>query len=310
MYDAVVIGGGIAGISAAVYAQRANLHFVLIEAFNLGGQLASISHIENYPGFTTVSGYDLMQALRSQIDHLKIPLLHKKAIGIEKKDGLFTVVLEDERVTAKAVIIATGAAPQKLGIEGEERFEGKGISYCAVCDGFFFKDKIVGVVGGGNTALEDALYLSGISAQVYLIHRRDQFRGFPSLAEQVAKTPNITVILNSVVQTYQGGDTLEGIGIKNVQSGSTRSLRLDGLFVAAGYAPKTAFLPSFIQKDEKGFIITGAQGAASCKGVFACGDCRKREVRQLITAASEGAVAALSAYEYLHPASERRVQSP
>jgi len=312
MYDVAIVGGGIAGISAAVYARRSNLHFVFIEALNLGGQLASISRIENYPGFIAVSGRDFMQALRSQVEHLKIPLLHKKAIGIEKNDNLLTVVLEDERMTVKAVILATGAAPQKLGIEGEGRFEGRGISYCAVCDGFFFKNKVVGVVGGGNTALEEALYLAGISAQVYLIHRRDQFRAFPSLAEAVAKTANITVLLDSVVQAYQGGDTLESIVIKNVQSGSTRSLRLNGLFVAAGYLPNTAFLPPFIQRDEKGFIVTDEQGMTSCRGVFACGDCRKRGVRQLITAASEGAVAALGAYQYLHPASGsgRQVQSP
>lgn len=302
MYEAAVIGGGIAGISAAVYAQRANLHFVLIETLNLGGQLSFIDRIENYPGLSAVSGYDFMQALRVQVEHLRIPLLHKKVVGIEKNGPLFTVIFEDGSITAKTVIIATGAAPQKLGIPGEERFEGKGISYCAVCDGFFFKDKIVGVVGGGNTALEDALYLAGIARNVYLIHRRDQFRGFPSLVEKVRNTPNITLVLSSVVQEYQGKDALASIVTKNVHNGKVNSLPVDGLFVAVGYMPKTGFLPSFIQRDEKGFIVTDEQGMTSCRGIFACGDCRKRRVKQLITAASEGAVAALSAYEYLHPA--------
>lgn len=299
MYELIIIGGGIAGISAAVYAQRAGLACMLLEAANLGGQLSYIDTVENYPGFVRVSGYDLAQSLSAQIDHLRIPVAYKKVNGITYTDAAFRVQTEREEFFSRTIIVATGAIPQKLGLNREEFYEGKGISYCAVCDGFFFKNKTVAVVGGGNTALEEALYLSSLAKKVYLVHRRDRFRGFPSLADKVKDFPAIEILFNSVVTAYQGETRLERVTLKDAVTGETRTVTVDGLFVAIGYAPKTDAVPASIQKDETGFIITDESYATSCPGAFACGDCRKRQVRQLVTAASEGAQAALSAYEYI-----------
>jgi len=300
MRDLVIIGGGIAGISAALYATRASLDFVLLEGLNLGGQLSFIEKVENYPALTALSGYEFIQSLCKQLEHFSVPVLNKKALTVQQQEpGSFLVRCTDEQFACRSVVVATGAAPQKLGVAEEGRFEGKGISYCAVCDGYFYKNKVVAVIGGGNTALEEALYLSRIAREVILVHRRDAFRGFPSLVQQVRKTTNISVRYNSIVHACQGQEALQAIVLADVKTGAQNTVPLSGMFVAIGYVPNTECVASLVTLDEKGFILTDDRLAASCPGVFACGDCRKRPVKQLITAAAEGASAALRAFEYL-----------
>lgn len=300
MRDVVIIGGGIAGISAALYATRASLDFVLLEGVNLGGQLSFIEKVENYPAMATMSGYEFIQSLCKQLEYFSVPVLSKKAESVQQqKDGSFLVQCSDEQISCRSVLISTGAVPQKLSLAEESRFEGKGISYCAVCDGYFYKNKIVAVVGGGNTALEEALYLSRIAREVIIVHRRDAFRGFPSLVQQIQKTSNISVRYNSVVHACHGQEVLQEVVVSDVKTGVKTSIPLSGMFVAIGYVPNTECVAFLVTRDEKGFIVTDERLAASCPGVFACGDCRQRPVKQLITAAAEGASAALRAYEYL-----------
>ena len=299
MRDIVVIGGGIAGVSAALYAARTNVSLLLVEGGNIGGQLSYIASVENYPGLPPVSGYDLIQNLNAHLNHFSIEVMSKKVTALRIQDDRFYVGLENGGIPCRSVIVATGARPQELGVPGETALTGKGISYCAVCDGFFFKQKTIAVVGGGNTALEEALYLARIAKKVFVIHRRDAFRGFPALAEKVRNTPNIEILWNTTVEECRGKDFLEEAVVKNTRTGIVSTVALQGLFIAVGYVPQTGFLPENVNRDGKGFIVTDGNYATSVAGIYACGDCRQRPLKQLITAAAEGAQAAMSAYAFL-----------
>ncbi|MFA7677508.1 MAG: FAD-dependent oxidoreductase [Candidatus Omnitrophota bacterium] len=300
--EIVIIGAGIAGVSAAVYAKRSGIDFVLCEEKAVGGQLLLMEKIDNYIGLGLgLKGWGLAENLSKTLSELNIPVITDNITNIAIAESLpgVEVVTTKSTYKAKGCIIATGATFKKLGAKGEAEFSGKGVSYCAVCDGFFFRDKNVAVVGGGNTAVEEAIYLSGIARKVTLIHRRDQLRALDYLQKEIAQKDNIEVIYNNVVKEVGGNSLLNRILIQDTVENRQRELSIDGLFIAVGVKPNTERFQGRLLTDEKGFIITNEEMQSSCKFIWAAGDCRKRPLRQLITAASEGAVASIGAYKYL-----------
>ncbi|MFH1505082.1 MAG: thioredoxin-disulfide reductase [Candidatus Omnitrophota bacterium] len=298
--ELVIIGAGIAGVSAAVYAKRCGLDFLIVEPGAVGGQILSMEGVDNYVGLGIgLKGKDLAANLTKTLEDLEIAVTAEEVTKIEVESKKVTVYTDNNIYSAQAVIIATGASFRKLGVRGEAEFLGKGVSYCAVCDGFFFKDKEVAVVGGGNTALEEALYLSEITRKVTLIHRRDQFRALDYLQKKVIERKNIEVIFNTIVKEIKGDSIVRETVVENVQSGQSSTLTVDGIFAAIGIIPNTGFLNNTISADNEGFILTDQQMKSSLDFIWAAGDCRKRPLKQLVTAASEGAIAAISVYKYL-----------
>lgn len=294
-----IIGAGIAGVSAALYAQRAGLDFLLFEPGIVGGQLAFMESVDNYVGLPLgTKGHALAHTLESTLQELGIPRIQKSIAKISQED-LFVLECDGAQFKAKTLILATGAAFKKLGIEGEAEYTGRGVSYCAICDGFFFKNKDVTIVGGGNTAVEDALYLSHICRKVTLIHRRRELRAMAYLQNQLRTRSNVEIVFDHAVNAIHGSLALETLELKNVVTGELRTMRTQGLFVAIGIIPNTEIFKDLVARDENGFITTDEEMKTSRDRVYACGDCRKRPLRQLITAASEGAVAAISAYKNL-----------
>ena len=297
--DLAIIGSGIAGVSAAVYAKRAGLDFILFEPGLIGGQLLFMEEVENYVGTDIgINGSAFAQSLSANLKALDISPIKEKITSVKAESEGVIVNSDKASYNVKAVIIATGAAFKKLGIAGEDNLTGKGVSYCAICDGFFFRNKEVAVVGGGNSALEEALYLANICSKVYLIHRRDKFRALEYLQKRVFDKDNIEVVFNSVVKEVKGDEVLEQLVIENTENKGTSSLDVKGLFVAIGIKPATDVFEGLIDT-EGGFILTDESMQTSHKAIWSAGDCRKRPLRQLITAASEGAIAAVSAYKYL-----------
>lgn len=298
--ELVIIGAGIAGVAAAVYAKRSGLNFLIFEAKAVGGQLLFIEDIDNYIGLELgTKGRDLAEHLTQALSALEITTSNNEIIKIEIVDKHINVYTSDLVYRTKGAILATGASFKKLDIKGEANFLGKGLSYCAVCDGFFFKDKDVAVVGGGNSAVEEALYLSEIASRVTLIHRRDKLRSLDYLQKRLLEKDNIEIIFNSVVKEIKGGDVLKEVVVENIQNKKEQSLLVQGLFIAIGIKPNTEFFSNIVSTDEQGVIITDEQMKTSCDFIWAAGDCRKRPLKQLITAASEGAISAISAYKYL-----------
>jgi thioredoxin reductase (NADPH) len=294
-----IIGGGIAGVSAAVYAKRAGLDFYLFEATSVGGQLLFIEDIENYVGVEAIGGADFAKRLIKTLEDLEVEIKNEKIIKVEQEGEIIHIYSQDKSYTFRGLIIASGASFKKLGVEGEEEFIGRGVSYCAICDGFFFKNKSVVVVGGGNTACEEAIYLSQLAQRVFLIHRRDKLRALDYLQKEIFSKKNVEVVFNSIVKEIKGKEVVEEVVIENTQSKNITNLKINGVFVAVGVKPNTEIFQNIVSLDEKGFIITDESMKTSKEFIWACGDCRKRPLRQLITAASEGAIAALSAYKYL-----------
>ena len=293
--DIIVIGAGTAGLTAAIYGQRAGKHVLLLEEGIYGGQIVNTPEIENYPGIQQISGFQFAMNLYEQATALGAELETGKAVEIIEHNGQKIVRTETAEYGCGAVIIATGAKNRKLGIKGEEALVGRGISYCAACDGAFYKDKTVAVVGGGNTALGDADYLANGCRQVYLIHRREEFRGDASLAERLKQRENVTCILNAVVTDWQAGERLEKITVQDVISKELQEMSVDGLFVAIGQVPENQAFANLAALDDQGYIIAGEDCKTKTPGVYAAGDCRTKAVRQLTTAAADGAVAALAA---------------
>ncbi len=302
-FDSVVIGGGPAGITAGLYLLRAGVSMVLIEKFAAGGQVLNTDKIENYPGFPEgIKGYELVDRMERQLEIYGPSRLLDEVVKIEIGDPVHKVSLSSgEEIKAKTVIICSGATHRKLGIPGEEEFSGRGVSYCAVCDGNFFRGQEVACIGGGNTALEESLYLSQIVKKVYLVHRRDKFRGDKVLQDRVFGTSNIEVVLNHVPIRIEG-DKEEGVSsliIKEKETGKEKKLEVNGVFVFVGLTPQTSFVPDEIKKDEAGFIITDTEMRTNISGIFAAGDVRSKRCRQVVTAVGDGATAAHSAYLYL-----------
>lgn len=298
-YELAIVGGGIAGVGAAVYAKRAGLNFVLLEPSLIGGQISYMDRVDNYIGLGLgVLGEKLARSLKDTLAGLKIEVEKEEVKGIETRNNSFLLSATNKQIVAKSVIIASGAAFKKLEISGEKDFTGKGVSYCAVCDGFFFKNKKVAVVGGGNTAVEEALYLSEIADSVVLIHRRDRLRAMDYLQKSLKNKNNITVLYNHKLKEVRGQQKLSDLVLEDGEGRKT-NLAVDGLFVAIGVSPNTAFCQKEIKTDSSGFIITDEKLKTSLDSVWACGDCRQRPLRQLITAASEGAIASIQAYRHL-----------
>lgn len=287
-YDCVIIGGGIAGLTASIYTARAGLKTLIIEQEQVGGQIVNSLNVENYPGFKSINGYDLISNIKSQALELGVELIDSKVTKLEKD----TVITTHEEYKFKTAIIASGLKRRTLGFE--ESFIGKGVSYCATCDGAFFRNKTVAVVGGGNTALEDALYLSNVASKVYLIHRRDEFRGDKSTLEKIKLKDNIELFLNSNVESIKGSDTLSSIILND-----KKELVVDGLFIAIGLIPDTNYLKDLIKCDDAGFVLSD-DTKTNMPNIFVAGDVRTKSVRQLITAASDGAISATNCINYIN----------
>lgn len=297
MYDIIVIGGGPAGLTAALYALRAEKRVLVIEGSGFGGQIVYTHAVENFPGLSKVSGAEFADTLLEQVisagGDVEFDTVTEVKNGAEK-----TVVTESGEYLAKAVIIATGVRHKKLGLSGEDRLTGNGISFCAVCDGAFYKGKRVAVVGGGNAAVEDAIYLSDIAETVYLIHRRSEFRAESRLVSAMKERPNIELVLDSQTVRFLEDDGLAGVEVEN-KNEEKRILVTDGLFVAIGQVPQNEIFKGLIDLDADGYIISDERCLTNTDGIFAAGDCRTKSVRQLTTAAADGAVAALAACEYI-----------
>ena len=297
MYDVIIIGGGPAGLTAALYACRANKKTLVIEKETFGGQITFSPKVENIPGFISLTGNEFAEKLVEQV--LEQGADVESCEAIEIRDGeIKTVVTDDGEFQGKSVIIATGAKHRMLGIDGEERFVGEGISFCAVCDGAFYKNKTVAVVGGGNSALQEAILLSDTAKKVYVVQNLDFFTGEKKLAEQLEKLENVEIILGVTVDSFVGDNELEGIVIKN-SAGETRKLELDGLFVAIGLIPQNEAFKNVVKLDGRGYAEVDESCETETKGIFVAGDCRTKKIRQVTTAAADGAIAALAACDYV-----------
>ena len=298
-YNVIIIGGGPAGYTAAIYALRAGLTCAILEKLAPGGQMATTSNIENYPGFSSVSGWELTEKMREQAIALGAVELFGEVTGADLSASPKHVITVDGEVLGNSVIIATGAKPRKLGVEREDNLLGKGVSYCATCDGMFFRGKTVAVAGGGNTAFEDALYLANLCEKVYIIHRRDAFRASPAYIKKAKEKANIEFLTDSAVSALLGEKSLMGAEIKNLKTGEISALDLNGLFVAVGRDPDTDVFKGVVAMDEAGYIVAGEDTKTSVPGVFAAGDVRTKPLRQIVTACADGAAAVKSAEEYL-----------
>lgn len=300
IYDIIIAGAGPAGLTAAVYARRAGKSVLLIEKEAFGGQITLSPHVENYPFTRTMSGNELVEVLVEQVMNLGADVEVGAVVDVsENADKTVTVRTDYQEFTGRTLIIATGLKHRLPGAEGEQKFIGSGISFCAVCDGAFFKDKAVAVIGGGNTAVQDAIYLSKICSKVYLIHRRSEFRAEKHVADGLAACANIEPVLNSTVARFIGEGKLSGIVVKNRETGEERELSVSGAFIAVGFAPNNGVFAELVKLDESGFIRSGEDCKTSRPEIFAAGDCRTKSVRQLVTAGADGGVAAIAACEYI-----------
>lgn len=299
LYDTVIIGSGPAGLSAAVYAGRASMRFIVIEKVFMGtGQIAESECVDNYLGLPATNGFDLGERFRAHAESMGTEFIEGDVSEIVPEDGNYRIKLSDgESYLTKTVIYAAGASHRRLGVKGEEEFSGKGVSYCAVCDGAFYKGKTVAIVGGGDTALGEAVFLSKLAERVYLIHRRDSFRANKSLQEKVSRTENIIPVM-SAVPTEIFGDKKVG-GIELSRDGNTERLTVDGVFVAVGTVPNSEPLRGVAELTSDGYVIAGEDCVTSAKGIFAAGDVRTKPLRQVITAAADGACCVYEAEKYL-----------
>ena len=298
MYDIVIIGAGPAGLTAAIYARRNNKKVLVLESSSYGGQIINTLSIENYPAYLQISGYDFATKLFNQVKELGCEIVFEKAIGIKTSDNVKEVITTKNKYKTKTIILATGVKTRNLGLDLEDKLIGKGISYCATCDGAFYKNKDVAVVGGGNTAVEDALYLSDIANKVYLIHRKDYFTAEESLVEKLKCKDNVDILYNSSVKLLNGKDKLESIGVVN--NNEIKEISVSGLFIAIGKDPDNQFISDLINTDSSGYIITDENCKTNIDGIFAAGDNRSKNLRQLVTATSDGAIAASEAIKYIN----------
>jgi len=293
MYDIIIIGAGPAGLTAAIYASRANKNVLVLEAKVYGGQIVNTTKIDNYPALPGITGFDFATNLYNQVINMGVDVKFEKAIKIDLTD-VKKVITESNTYTSRSIILATGADRRTMGLDNEEKLTGKGISYCATCDGNFFKDMDVAVYGGGNTALTDALYLSDICKKVYLIHRRSEFRGNETKVEELKKKENVTFILNSKVTKLIGEEKLQSIEITDNEN-VIKTIDISCLFVAIGQVPETANFTNLIETDDKGYAISDDDMKTKIPGIYVAGDMRKKNLRQLVTAVNDGAIAATEA---------------
>lgn len=301
MYDVVIIGSGPAGMSAAIYAKRAMLNVVVIEkeAF-MGGQIIYSEQVDNYPGMYGVKGFNLANSMREHAEALEVKFMDGKVSNVEDRGSYKIINLTDgTSIDSRTIVVATGARHRHLGIEGEESYIGSGISYCATCDGAFFRKRVTACVGGGDVALSDALYLSKICEKVYLIHRRDEFRAAKTIIEQVKNTPNIELLTPYEVHKISGDGIIENIVVTNSNTGEERELEISGLFIAVGMEPETDFVADLIERDEQGYIVAGEDTLTNVPGIMVAGDVRTKKLRQVVTAVADGACAIQAVEEYL-----------
>lgn len=298
MYDIAIIGAGIAGLTSAIYARRANKKVLVIEAKTYGGQIINTLKIQNYPAMPGVSGPDLAKKTYDQAVALGAEFEFATVTEVKKSDKTFQIKTDDGTYEAKSIIIATGTEEQKLGLPREEALTGRGISYCATCDGALYKNKPVAVVGGGNTALYDALYLSDIASKIYLVHRRDEFRGDAYLVDKLREKSHVDFVMSHVASGIIGEEKVEALIVKNSE-GEERTLEVSAIFVAVGKIPSTKPFENLVELNEKGYIVAGEDCKTSAEGIFVAGDCRTKNLRQLVTATADGAIAADAAVNYL-----------
>lgn len=300
IYDLAILGAGPAGICAAIYATRGKLNTLWLEKkFVQGGQIVDTYEVDNYPGLPGITGLDLGETMVNHAEKLGIKPKREQVLSIEEENGLKVIRTKKNRYMAKAVILACGAAHRQLGIPGEEELSGMGVSYCATCDGAFFQDGTVAVVGGGNVAVEDAILLSRTCKKVYLVHRRDELRADKVLQDKLFKCANVEMVWDSVPTVIEGTDKVEDIKVHNVKTDEGKTIAVDGVFIAVGILPNTEKFKGLVDLDESGYIIAGEDGVTSTPGIFAAGDIRTKNLRQVVTAVADGANAVASAQRYL-----------
>lgn len=298
-YDLLIIGSGPAGLVAAIYAQRARVNTLVLEkAMVSGGQVLTTYEVDNYPGLPGMGGYDLGMKLREHADALGAVFAEAEVLRVENDGDIKRVICAEEAYEAKALILATGAHHRKLGIPGEEELAGAGVSYCATCDGAFFRNKVTAVVGGGDVAVEDAIFLARTCTKVYVVHRRDQLRAAKSLQETLLALPNVEMVWDSVADEITGDGRVESLKVTNVKTGESKNLGVQGVFIAVGITPESQAFEGLVEMDH-GYIKAGEDGVTSTPGIFAAGDVRTKPLRQIVTAAADGANAVTSAERYL-----------
>lgn len=300
MYDIIIIGSGPAGLSAAIYAQRACLDTIVIEKNGIsGGQVLNTWEVDNYPGFPGVTGFELSRQFREHANKLGARVVQDEVVQVELSGNVKKVVCEEETYEARCVILASGAHHRTLEVPGEEELRGAGVSYCATCDGAFFRGRTVAVVGGGDAALEDAIFLARMCEKVYIVHRRDKLRGAKRLQERLQALENIEFVWNSETVAIEGNAQVEALRLRQTQTGEERRLDVDGVFIAVGIAPESELYAGQLELDEQGYIRADESGQTSVPGVFAAGDVRTKALRQILTATSDGANCVASAERYL-----------
>jgi thioredoxin reductase (NADPH) len=299
VFDLIIIGGGPAGISAAIYANRAMLKFLWIERAFPGGQIAETHEVDNYPGIFDVTGMELSDRLYEHARHLGAEVQTEEVVGLELDGPVKQVITTNQVFLTKTMILATGAEAKHLGINGEERFIGMGVSYCAVCDGAFYRGKTVAVIGGGDVAAKDTIYLSRICKKIYLIHRRHEFRAVKSLQDHVFKLTNVEIVWDSVPLEISGDETVKAVLVENKLTGAQSSIAVDGIFMAVGSKPNNSLVIDKLDLDSKGWIITDEDCETSVKGVFAAGDVRSKSLKQVVTSVADGAIAVSACEKYL-----------
>lgn len=304
MTDVIIIGAGPAGMTAGVYALRAGLTALIFEEGVYGGQVALTSEVENYPSHQKISGWELAQSIYDHAAAAGAKVSFEQVLSLDGAGAVKTVVTNQGRHDCRAVILANGAKRRKLGCPGEQELTGRGVSYCATCDGAFFRGKTVCVVGGGNTAMEDALFLANLAQTVYLVHRRGEFRGEKHLQDAVLASEKIQILYDTGVEAITGGDRVEAVTLKDLKTGQTRQMDTDAVFIAIGLEPDNEKFASVVTLDAGGYVVAGEDCRTNVPGIFAAGDTRTKAVRQIITAAADGAVAATGAANYLN--AERR----
>jgi thioredoxin reductase (NADPH) len=299
-YDVVIVGGGPGGLTAGLYAARGDMKTLLLEKLLPGGQAATTYWIDNYPGFVEgVSGPQLMMSMKDQAERFGLEIKTDEAVDLEIVEDGFAIVGQEGRYTAHSVIIAAGATVAQLGVSGEEKLRGKGVSYCATCDGAFFRDEDLVVVGGGDAAVEEGMFLTKFARKVYVVHRRDRLRAAKAIQERAFQNDKMEFIWDTVVEEVLGNQTVEGIRLKNLKTGETKKLPCKGVFIYVGNIPNSRFLKGKIDLDERGYVLTNDRMETSQEGIFACGDVRKKILRQVITACGEGATAAFAAQQFV-----------
>lgn len=305
MYDIIIVGGGPAGLTAAIYALRARKKVLLIEKMALGGQVAETSVIENYPGFMSITGPELASKMFEQADKHGLEVVYGDIIEYSIEGKVKTIKTHTDTYECRAIILAMGAVARQLDIASEQEYRGKGISYCATCDGNFYKNKVVAVVGGGNTSIGDALYLSNIAKKVYLIHRRDTFRAEPIRMQKIHELANqkpakIEIITNAGVKDIEGKGKVESVIVENLIDKTTKEIKVDGVFVAIGRQPDTSAFQGILNLDESGYIITDEEMRTNVEGVYAAGDIRQKDLKQIVNACGDGAIAAMDIVEWFN----------